>query len=180
MYFPLEHGFRIGKISEAHTLKNKTLVVRKGVEIILIVTYDPPSHLSRGCFSDRYFGDTLKQPTTPRLQSVGLIVAYARMSFSPHVQTIYHPNSWLYDSDEAGGNSLLIECFRDAWKQSGLTHTFSPDEPDIKAALDFLKLPSRAAKPPGAESDASTRYQRNYRNASPPNNWPTVSVSRFV
>jgi hypothetical protein len=160
MYFPLKYDFRIGKFSESDTPKNRTLVVRKGVKIILIVTYSPPSHSSKGRFSDRSFGEVLKRRAIPRLQSVGLIVAYATMSLSRHVQGFSHPDNWLYDFDEAGGNHLLIECFREAWAQSGVARAFMPDEADVGTALDLLETPPRASGRRGAQSDASTRYER--------------------
>jgi hypothetical protein len=175
MYFPRKHGFRIGKFRESDGARNKTLALRKGMEIVVLVTYEPPCLLSQGHFSNshsHFDPQAFKRPTVARLHSMGKIVAYMHMPFPGNHLTFLHHNNWVYDLDEVGGADLIIECFFQVWTEIGLAPNFTSDTPDIGTALDFLaEAPvtraRRAARneAPSLHEDGAMASTKNERNA---------------
>lgn len=175
MYFPSKRGFRIGKYRESDGPRQKTLAVRKGLDIVVIVTYEPPCLLSQGHFSNNHSQFDLQAFKRPlvRLHSMGKIVAYMGLPFSGH-EAPPHPDNWLYDLDEAGGINLIVECFSRVWTEIGLSREFSSHMPDIDNALDFLtEIPTRVRRgarggaPPRSEDESATLAATDKHETNP-------------
>lgn len=173
MYFPSKKGFRLGRYSESDSAKLKTIAVRRGMNIVLLITWTPPHKRDTIIFDwrGRFQKEAFSQPVVHRLHASGMDVGCAELNFSTGHETVYR-HSWRYEFLEDQGMQLVSSCFHGVWAQCGLHWESSDTVPDVEDALDFLsERPRKKARVVNSSVAKARPYSSRYWNHATASFW---------